>query len=490
VTPVDGILLNLFASHDGIERCRQADQEKSTAVEKFDQPLFFLPGSVVCEKENFMRFERRFQQGTTTLGRFSLPGWKSGSSPRKVLGRLKAALVLLSVAIFWGLPASAQQLYYPFTDGIASPIARGVGKSSLSESVAPTRNQDVTSTDRSIMTEFKIVSRRLFGLKSMVGISVFDAIGAADAVRKGQRISALCERVDERYRSLGWKRSPCSSLPWTYERVSEQGYPLIYWDYSGLTWGRGEPPPDESTLVLGGVHPDELTPINLAFRFAEALNKDTGLFAQHRVVVAPLVNPDGFFMFPARRTNANGIDLNRNFATRDWWSNAVSWWKKRRGSDLRHFPGAAPETEEGTRFQVDLMSHFQPDKLVTIHAPLGFLDYDGPGDNKRQNLSEFEKKARDLAYIVSRNSNNYKVLDFGFYPGSLGNYAGNERHVPTVTLELSSTNPRFADKYWREFFPGLRAAVKYEFKRSVLARLETLSRQTQTGTTATTCCQE
>ena len=490
VTPVDGIPLNLFASHDGIERRRPADQGKSTAVEKFDQPLCFLPGSVVCEKENFMRFERRFQHGTTTLGRFSIPGWKGGSLPQKALGRVGAALVLLSSAIFSGSPASAQELYFPFTDSIPSPIAPGIVNSSPLGSVAPAKNQDATQNDRSIMTEFKIVSRRLFGLDSMVGVSVFDAIGSADAVRKAQRISALCERVDERYRTLGWKRSPCSSLPWTYDRVSEQGYPLIYWDYSGLTWGRGEPPPDESTLVLGGVHPDELTPINLAFRFAEALYKDAGLFAQHRVVVAPLVNPDGFFMFPARRTNANGIDLNRNFATRDWWSTAVSWWKKRRSSDPRHFPGAAPETEEGTRFQVDLMSHFQPDKLVSIHAPLGFLDYDGPGDNKRQNLSDFEKKARDLAYIVSRNSNNYKVLDFAFYPGSLGNYAGNERHMPTVTLELSSTNPRFADKYWREFFPGLRAAVKYEFKRSVLARLETLSLQTQTGTTATTCCQE
>jgi protein MpaA len=328
----------------------------------------------------------------------------------------------------------------------------------------------------------------MFGLDNMVGVSVFDAIGAADAIRKVQRIAALCDRIDQRYRSLGWRKSPCSSIPWTYDRVSEQGYPLIYWDYSGLNWARGDAPPDESTLVLGGVHADELTPINLAFRFAEALYRDPGLFAQHRVVVAPLVNPDGFFMFPARRTNANGIDLNRNFATRDWWANATAWWKKRRRSDPRHFPGAAPETEEGTRFQVDLMSRYQPDKVVSIHAPLGFLDYDGPGDNKRKNLSDFEKKARDLAYIVSRNSNNYRVLDFAFYPGSLGNYAGNERHVPTVTLELSSTNPRFADKYWREFFPGLRAAVKYEFKRSVLSRYETLSLQTSTATNTPGCC--
>ena len=343
------------------------------------------------------------------------------------------------------------------------------------------------STERSVASEFHYLSRRLFGLDNIAGMSVFDAIGSADAVRKTQRIAELCDKVDARYRTLGWGRSPCSTLPWTYDRVSEQGYPLIYWDYSGLTWGNGELPPDESTLVLGGVHPDELTPINLAFRFAGALRHDTALFAQHRVVVAPLVNPDGFFMFPARRTNANGVDLNRNFATRDWWTSAVGWWKQRRKSDPRHFPGAAPDTEQGTKFQVDLMSRFRPDKVVSIHAPLGFLDYDGPGDNKRQNLSTFEKKARDLAYVVSRNSNNYRVLDFSFYPGSLGNFAGNERQVPTVTLELSSTNPRFADKYWREFFPGLKAAVKYEFRRSVLARMESLSLQ---ASGQTSCCQD
>lgn len=343
------------------------------------------------------------------------------------------------------------------------------------------------SMDQSLFSDFHYVSRRLFGLENLAGVSVFDAIGSADAVRKSQRISELCEKIDARYRSLGWGKSPCSSLPWTYDRVSEQGHPLIYWDYSGLGRGAGYTPNDESTLVLGGVHPDELTPINLAFRFAEALQRDRALFLQHRVVVAPLVNPDGFFMFPARRTNANGVDLNRNFATTDWWKSAWNWWKQRRNSDPRHFPGAAPDTEEGTRFQVDLMSRFEPDKVVSIHAPLGFLDYDGPGDNKRKNLSSFEKKARDLAYVVSRNSNNYRVLDFVFYPGSLGNFAGNERKVPTVTLELSSTNPRFADKYWREFFPGLKAAVKYEFRRSMLARMETLPLQ---GTGQNGCCFE
>ena len=189
MTPVDGILLNLSASHDGIERSRLADRENSTAVEKFDQPLCFLPGSVVCEKENFMRFERRFQRGTTTLGRFSLPGWKGGSSPRKPIGRLGAALLLLSSSVFSDSPAGAQELHFPFTKSIPAPVAPAVVNPSPLGSTSAAKNQDVVNNERSIITEFKILSRRLFGLESMVGVSVFDAIGSADAVRKAQRIS-------------------------------------------------------------------------------------------------------------------------------------------------------------------------------------------------------------------------------------------------------------------------------------------------------------
>ena len=494
MTPVDGIPLNPSASHDGIERrCSDAEVVNRLVGGLSTHQDHVLPVSEVYEKENFMGFERSEHRASDASQRLGITGGLCLRTLTQLVSRpVGLALLCLSGVAF------GQDLYFPFTDSVPSPIpvaqpnyfaeppAQSQSVKSIEELLANFKASP--KADKPILGEFTVFSKRMFGLENMVGVSVFDAIGAADATRKVQRIAALCEKVDQRYRSLGWRKSPCSSIPWTFDRVTEQGYPLIYWDYSGLNWGRGDAPPDESTLVLGGVHSDELTPINLAFRFAEALYRDPGLFAQHRVVVAPLVNPDGFFMFPARRTNANGVDLNRNFATRDWWANATSWWKKRRRSDPRHFPGAAPETEQGTRFQVDLMSRFQPDKVVSIHAPLGFLDYDGPGDNKRKNLSDFEKKARDLAYIVSRNSNNYRVLDFAFYPGSLGNYAGNERHVPTVTLELSSTNPRFADKYWREFFPGLRAAVKYEFKRSVLSRYESLSLQTSTSTNAAGCC--
>lgn len=323
--------------------------------------------------------------------------------------------------------------------------------------------------------EFAAFSRRVFGAGvGLPGLSAFGPVGAAHQAVKARRIAAFCDRVDAQYARLGWGTSPCHALPWTFERLSENGHPLVFWDYSGLeTPVRPERHlKDETTLVLGGVHPDEITPVHLAFRFAEELLREPGIYSERRVVIAPLVNPDGFFVRNYTRTNANGVDLNRNFATRDWWAYATKLWHARRKADPRHFPGFAPQTEEGTRFQVDLLERYDVDKVISVHAPLGFLDYDGPGDTKERNLSRNEKRARELANIVSRSSKNYSIRDFVFYPGSLGNYTGNERFIPTVTLELQSTDPRLARKYWTDFSPGLVAAVRYDFVKSTLAKAE------------------
>ena len=57
------------------------------------------------------------------------------------------------------------------------------------------------------------------------------------------------------------------------------------------------------------------------------------------------------------------------------------------------------------------------------------------------------------------------MVDYSFYPGSLGNFAGNERDIPTITLELETTDPKKIDEYWKKFLPGLMQSVKYPFKK-------------------------
>lgn len=326
------------------------------------------------------------------------------------------------------------------------------------------------------LADFSAFSRRVFRTQTShnLPVSLFETMGTARLGEQARRLTRFCDRVDVEFRALGWGESPCHSLRWNFDRTSERGMPLVYWEFNGLGSARDTDRKDETTLVLGGVHPDEITPIHLAFRFAQELQRNPGIYVDRRVIVAPLVNPDGFFVRPYRRTNANGVDLNRNFATRDWWSSATRLWHTRRQADPRHFPGFSPHTEEGTRFQVDLLERYDADKVVSIHSPLGFLDYDGPGDTKTSNLSTNEKRARELASLVSRSSKNYAVKDFTYYPGSLGNYSGIERFIPTVTLEMQSTNPKLSNRYWADFFPGLVAAVQFDFTKNALARVDRL----------------
>ena len=273
---------------------------------------------------------------------------------------------------------------------------------------------------------------------------------------KNRLVADFCKKVDATMKSYKWKEKPCASLPWQADLKTKDGHPLIY-----VVFGLGK----NTTVVLGGVHPDEVTPIPIAFRVASYLSSHPEIYAgDTQIVVAPLVNPDGFLKATPSRTNSNGVDLNRNFFTMDWYSRALDLWEKRRQKIASHFPGYFPNSEVETIFQIQLVDHFKPDKILSIHAPLGFLDYDGPGDGMPTTSSQTQKKARQLVNSVSERSKNYKVVDYNFYPGSLGNFAGNERHIPTVTLELESTNPSMVETYWDQFLPGIVQSINYPFK--------------------------
>ena len=275
-----------------------------------------------------------------------------------------------------------------------------------------------------------------------------------------ESVGTLCVELAKAYKTYHWSadRDGCGTgtIKWSANLKSRGGSALIWTEL-----GTGS----STTLILGGVHADELTPIPLVFHFANHLASHPELIGpDSRVVIAPLVNPDGFFRKIATRTNADGVDLNRNFFTRDWYSTAKAWWAERRKKDERHFPGHIPNSEIETLFQIWLIDEFKPDKIISIHAPLGFYDYDGPQDQKPRALAASERKAKTLVETMSESTKNYRIVDYSYYPGSLGNYAGIERGIPTVTLELETINPDKVDEYWRRFSPGLELAVKYPFK--------------------------
>jgi protein MpaA len=262
-------------------------------------------------------------------------------------------------------------------------------------------------------------------------------------------LKTLCSSLDKAFQKRAWGKDPCGSHQWRFESTSVQGRPLIY-----LVFG-----PEQSqntTLILSMVHGDEITPLYLGFEAAAWAESNMKQHPDARLVIAPLINPDGFFGYPKSRTNAHGVDCNRNFSTRDWTKEALAQWKKRFHSDKRRFPGYKPDSEPETLFQKDLIDRFKPHKIISIHSPLNVLDYDGPDHVKLFRFSEeYVEKCQQLREKLNAKST-------GFFPGSLGNYTGKDMGIPTITLELPTANPTKAKEYWAKFKKGLELAITHE----------------------------
>ena len=191
---------------------------------------------------------------------------------------------------------------------------------------------------------------------------------------------------------------------------------------------------DSTTLILGGFHGSELSGVQLVHRFAEYLYQKPQTALTSRVIIVPVLNPDG--LVNAQRTNASGVDINRNFPTANW---------SEKHKSTKNFPGLSPASEPETQAIIALLDTYTPQRIISVHAPLKMVNYDGP--------------ALDLANEMASH-NGYPVdSDIGYAtPGSFGTYAGKERSIPTITLELPRHSP---EAIWEENKRALQATIKY-----------------------------
>lgn len=135
-------------------------------------------------------------------------------------------------------------------------------------------------------------------------------------------------------------------------------------------------------------------------------------FSNHRnhLYFIPCLNPWG--KERGLRINKNGVDLNRNYPTSNWVKTEKD----------ENFSGEKAASESETRAMMQLLDVLQPNIILTLHAPLKCVNYDGPAQQLAEKIAQF------CAYPV--------VSDLGYpTPGSFGTYCGIERNIPTVTLE-------------------------------------------------------
>lgn len=165
-------------------------------------------------------------------------------------------------------------------------------------------------------------------------------------------------------------------------------------------------------IVIGCFHGDEPQGKLLIDSYTNCVKDSNLLFI-------PCLNVYGYQN--NTRLNENGVDLNRNFPTKNWEHTQKD----------NFYGGKFPASEIQTRFVIDIVEKYKPELILTLHAPYKVVNYDCSGN--------YDK---DILISISKIMN-YPIEESIGYPtpGSFGTWAGIEKGILTITLELDENVP-------------------------------------------------
>ena len=181
-------------------------------------------------------------------------------------------------------------------------------------------------------------------------------------------------------------------------------------------------------LLIGGLHTGaEKNTYDLAKNVLQYYSDNPNLVPENvSLHIIPVINPDG--LVNDNHNNANGVDLNRNWATEDWQTDVYhpAYGTKEGAGGER--PLSEPETEALYNFVTTL----QPDMTFIWHSKAGTVEDNNIGD------------ADELAGIYAQAADYEHIEEWTYYVVT-GDFlaALQEVGIPAAEVELESREQEF-----------------------------------------------
>lgn len=195
---------------------------------------------------------------------------------------------------------------------------------------------------------------------------------------------------------------------------------------------------DKYIYLIGGTHGDEVEGVYVLKQLFDWIKSDHQL-PELPIITIPILNPDGYRA--GSRVNSHAVDLNRNYPTENWTSEARK---------EKYNPGPEALSEPENKFLIKLFDKFHPAFVLSFHSWKPLLNYNGD--------------CADIAKFLSSYNEYEPVPDIGYpTPGSLGSFVPEKYQGSVLTFECPVLNDDLSLKdIWEQNKDALQNLMKSE----------------------------
>lgn len=183
-----------------------------------------------------------------------------------------------------------------------------------------------------------------------------------------------------------------------------------------------------SVIFVGATHGDEKSSAYILQSWIDYLETNPGTIPSHRsITIIPILNPDGYAA--NTRTNANNVDLNRNFPSNNWKQSVVMPDK----STNPNGGGNAPLSEPESRALASYTSSQNPRLVLTYHATGGVVIPNDAGDS----VALAKKYDSNSNLYFQPNSNTATIFEYDT-TGAYEDWLRDKPGIPALLIEHST----------------------------------------------------